>query len=61
MNYAKQGIVTEEMTYAAAREGMDPEFVRAEVRCMPGCRVCIVALRWGIRIWRAGKRWASGQ
>jgi phosphomethylpyrimidine synthase len=31
MHYAKQGIVTEEMVYAAAREGMDPEFVRAEV------------------------------
>ena len=32
MHYAKRGIVTEEMTYAAAREGLDPEFVRSEVR-----------------------------
>lgn len=28
MHYAKRGIVTEEMAYVAAREGMDPEFVR---------------------------------
>lgn len=28
MHYAKKGIVTEEMAYVAAREGMDPEFVR---------------------------------
>ena len=32
MHYARQGIITEEMAYAAAREGMDPEFVRSEVR-----------------------------
>ena len=31
MHYAKQGIVTEEMAFIAAREGMDPEFVRSEV------------------------------
>uniref|UniRef100_A0A7S4SS39 ThiC-associated domain-containing protein n=1 Tax=Alexandrium monilatum TaxID=311494 RepID=A0A7S4SS39_9DINO len=31
MHYAKRGIVTEEMAFVAAREGMDPEFVRAEV------------------------------
>ena len=31
MHYAKRGIVTEEMMFAAAREGMDPEFVRSEV------------------------------
>lgn len=29
--YAKQGIITEEMRYCAAREKMDPEFVRSEV------------------------------
>jgi phosphomethylpyrimidine synthase len=29
--YAKAGIITKEMRYVAAREGMDPEFVRAEV------------------------------
>eukprot|EP00168_Porphyra_purpurea_P009991 TRINITY_DN2452_c0_g1_i1.p1 TRINITY_DN2452_c0_g1~~TRINITY_DN2452_c0_g1_i1.p1 ORF type:complete len:701 (-),score=215.46 TRINITY_DN2452_c0_g1_i1:69-1955(-) len=31
MHYAKKGIVTEEMLYCAVREGLDPEFVRAEV------------------------------
>lgn len=31
MWYAKQGIVTEEMAYVAAREGMDPQFVLSEV------------------------------
>ena len=30
-HYAKAGIVTEEMAFCAAREGMDPEFVRSEV------------------------------
>jgi thiamine biosynthesis protein ThiC len=31
MYYAKQGVITEEMAFVAAREGMDPEFVRSEV------------------------------
>lgn len=31
MHYAKQGIVTEEMAFVAAREGLDVEFVRSEV------------------------------
>lgn len=31
MHYAKKGIITEEMLYAAVREGLDPEFVRSEV------------------------------
>ncbi|KAL3334070.1 hypothetical protein AABB24_030704 [Solanum stoloniferum] len=31
MFYAKQGIITEEMAYCAAREKLDPEFVRSEV------------------------------
>eukprot|EP00878_Enallax_costatus_P006268 GHUV01006571.1.p1 GENE.GHUV01006571.1~~GHUV01006571.1.p1 ORF type:complete len:219 (+),score=31.96 GHUV01006571.1:173-829(+) len=31
MYYARQGVVTPEMAYVAAREGMEPEFVRAEV------------------------------
>lgn len=31
MYYAKQGAITEEMAFIAAREGMDPEFVRSEV------------------------------
>ena len=31
MHYARRGIVTEEMAFVAAREGMSPEFVRSEV------------------------------
>lgn len=31
MNYARAGVVTEEMAFAAAREGLDPEIVRSEV------------------------------
>lgn len=31
MHYARQGVITEEMAFAAAREGLEPEFVRAEV------------------------------
>lgn len=31
MHYARAGIITEEMAFAAAREGLDPEFVRSEV------------------------------
>eukprot|EP00983_Pelagomonas_calceolata_P113749 1160016-Pelagomonas_calceolata.AAC.4 len=32
MHYAKQGEITEEMLYVAAREGMDPEYVRSEFK-----------------------------
>ncbi|HVS11435.1 MAG TPA: phosphomethylpyrimidine synthase ThiC [Planctomycetota bacterium] len=31
MHYARAGIVTEEMAFAAAREGCDPELVRSEI------------------------------
>ena len=31
MHYARQGEITQEMRFCAAREGMEPEFVRAEV------------------------------
>lgn len=31
MYYAKEGILTEEMAFVAAREGLEPEFVMAEV------------------------------
>lgn len=31
MYYARQGVVTEEMAFVAAREGLDTEFVRSEV------------------------------
>ena len=35
--YAKQGIITEEMAFCAARERIDPEFVRSEVTpALPG-------------------------
>ena len=30
-HYAKRGIITEEMAFCAARERIDPEFVRSEV------------------------------
>ena len=31
MHYAKKGVVTEEMAFCAARERLEPEFVRSEV------------------------------
>lgn len=31
MHFAKKGMITEEMEFVAAREGVDPEFVRSEV------------------------------
>src|SRR5580765_3921766 len=31
MHYARQGVVTEEMRFAAIRESVDPEFVRSEI------------------------------
>ncbi len=31
LHYARRGVVTEEMAYVAAREGVDPEFVRSEI------------------------------
>ena len=31
MHYARQGVITEEMAFAAVREGMEAEFVRSEV------------------------------
>ncbi|MFT5051599.1 MAG: phosphomethylpyrimidine synthase [Chlamydiales bacterium] len=31
MHYARKGMITEEMAYAAARENVDPEFVRSEI------------------------------
>src|SRR5688572_337351 len=31
MHYARRGIVTQEMAFAAAREGVDPELVRSEI------------------------------
>ena len=31
LHYARRGEITSEMNFVAAREGLDPEFVRAEV------------------------------
>jgi phosphomethylpyrimidine synthase len=31
MHYARAGVVTEEMAFAAAREGVEPEVVRQEI------------------------------
>src|SRR5207247_7925457 len=31
LHYARKGVVTEEMTYVARREGLDPGLVRSEV------------------------------
>lgn len=31
MHFAKKGMITEEMEYIAAREGLDPDFVRSDV------------------------------
>ena len=31
MHYAKKGVITEEMAFCAARERLEPEFVRSEV------------------------------
>jgi len=31
MHFARRGVITEEMAYIAAREGLEPEFVRVEV------------------------------
>lgn len=49
MYYAKQGVITEEMAFVAAREKMDPEFVRAEVmQDAVGCSAvgCITHSAW---------------
>jgi len=34
MHYARAGTITEEMAFVAAREGLDPEFIRSEVQNM---------------------------
>lgn len=39
-HYAKKGIITEEMAFCAARERIDPEFVRSEV-CMHPPVLCM--------------------
>ena len=42
MHYARQGVITEEMAFCAARERLEPEFVRSEVMghtCMLACTI----------------------
>ncbi len=58
MHYARRGIVTPEMVFAAQREGVDPEFVRSEIArgrailpsnvCHPGVTASVVtpSNRW---------------
>lgn len=56
MYYARQGVITEEMAFAAAREGLDPEFVRSEVGWRPLLLprlLCLLCRRLGAAIDRA--------
>eukprot|EP00878_Enallax_costatus_P011367 GHUV01011870.1.p1 GENE.GHUV01011870.1~~GHUV01011870.1.p1 ORF type:complete len:274 (+),score=21.87 GHUV01011870.1:173-994(+) len=46
MYYARQGVVTPEMAYVAAREGMEPEFVRAEVMNSGSDHLCSLLLHF---------------
>jgi phosphomethylpyrimidine synthase len=58
--YAKAGIITKEMRFCAAREGMDPEFVRNEVaigravipvnRCHPESEPAIIGKKFLVKI-----------
>jgi phosphomethylpyrimidine synthase len=58
--YAKAGVVTEEMRFVAAREGVTPEFVRAEVasgravipvnRCHPESEPMIIGKKFLVKI-----------
>ncbi len=42
LHYARAGVVTPEMAFVAAREGLDPQFVRSEI------------VRWGKVVQQAG-------
>jgi phosphomethylpyrimidine synthase len=58
--YAKAGIITEEMRFCAARENMDPEFIRSEValgravipvnRCHPESEPAIIGKRFLVKV-----------
>ena len=60
MHYARRGIVTEEMAFAAAREGVDPEFVRSELargrailpanRCHPEVEPMVIGTNFLVKI-----------
>jgi Radical SAM ThiC family len=63
MYYARQGIVTHEMAFVAAREGLDVELVRSEVargraiipanRMHPELEPTIVGVHHGVPMWAA--------
>jgi hypothetical protein len=48
------GIITEEMAYVAAREGMDPEFVMSEARF---AHVLVVGWLIGLGGWLVNWSW----
>jgi phosphomethylpyrimidine synthase len=58
--YAKAGIITEEMRFCAAREGMDPEFIRSEVaigravipvnRCHPESEPTVIGKKFLVKV-----------
>lgn len=60
MHYARRGIITQEMAFIAAREGMDPEMVRSEVargraiipanRCHPESEPMIIGRKFKVKI-----------
>ncbi|QBI52667.1 phosphomethylpyrimidine synthase ThiC [Streptomonospora litoralis] len=60
MAYAKAGVITPEMRYIAAREGMDPDFVRSEVaigravipvnRCHPESEPMIIGKSFLVKV-----------
>ncbi|MFQ5748662.1 MAG: phosphomethylpyrimidine synthase ThiC, partial [Planctomycetota bacterium] len=60
MECARRGILTEEMVFVAAREGMDPEFVRREVasgravipanRCHPELEPVVIGRNFRVKI-----------
>ncbi len=60
MHYARKGVVTEEMAYVAAREGVDPKFVRSEIargrailpanRCHPELEPMIIGRNFLVKV-----------
>ncbi|WP_350278984.1 phosphomethylpyrimidine synthase ThiC [Kribbella sp. HUAS MG21] len=60
LGHARAGVITEEMRYVALREGLDPEFVRAEVargravipanRCHPESEPMIIGKKFLVKV-----------
>ncbi|MDX2971636.1 phosphomethylpyrimidine synthase ThiC [Kribbella solani] len=60
LGYARAGVITAEMRYVAVREGLDPEFVRAEVargravipanRCHPESEPMIIGKKFLVKV-----------